>query len=168
MLEARSTFDKENLKPVAPNGQVQAQARPEDQTISISFGPPITELAKQDPATGLRLAGAADGKTKRLIFKRGPKSTIDYRIFDSLTGHLVCVKHHFDGNPYEDFDPHRPPVRQGAAHCMVTVTLTPRQLLSQELQFLAKRQSSCWMCVRGSATLLPALVLPTAAWHDII
>lgn len=136
----------ETVKQVAHAVQGIPQTRPEDQPISVSFGPPITELPKQDPATGLKLAGAADGKPKRLIFKRAHRSRgvgTDYRIFDPLTGQVVCVKHQFGCNPYEDHDPHRPPVREGAAHCMVTGAAVPPAATESISKALFGRQVPC-------------------------
>lgn len=74
-------------------GQGHPGARPQDQAIRISFGPPMTELSAQDPSTGFRLAGAPDLKPKRLILKHTHLSSVDYRIFDPLIGQVVCVSH---------------------------------------------------------------------------
>lgn len=117
MAEAKVTSMMPNQ---GPAGHRQPGTSPEDEAISISFGPPMAELSPQDPNTGLRLAGAIEQKPKRLILKHAHKHPMDYRIFDPLTGKVVCVSHPFGANPYESYGPNRPPMRQGGAHSVVT------------------------------------------------
>jgi hypothetical protein len=116
-------------------GDFQAAMHDPTQAVNIAFGPPFADLTPQDPNTGIRLGGQYEQAPKRLIFKKAHLSREDFRVFDQVSGRLVCVSHHHGKNPYQSLDPlgsgHNPAVGYGSlgemeSLCHVTgTTSTP-------------------------------------------